>query len=277
MLESSKTLAALTFALGVLASLSPASRAAEAPVPLTPKQMESAVTLDSLTVPTPGELFAALGKQCKPNWAGQYRGPINTAYSDRAQAALNLGGLIADGYIAVEAMDGRQVKNLGRDILDLSKTLGINKEILARGGSITQFANDNDWNALKEELEATQNEAKQAMDALHDEDLVILVSLGGWIRGTQVVSDVVLKNFSGQNAAILRQPQIVGYLRGKLDKLAPKLHDSALIKSVDDGLGGIEKMVSFPLGSTASKEDVQKLHDQAAELVKLIATKKTES
>ncbi len=110
-------------------------------------------------------MFAALNKQCKPNWGAQARGPINTAYSDRAQAALNLGGLIADGYIAVEAQDGQQVKNLGRDILALAKNLGISKEILARGNSIQQFADDNDWPALREELESTQNEVKQEMDA----------------------------------------------------------------------------------------------------------------
>ena len=64
------------------------------------------------------------------------------------------------------------------------------------------------------------------MDNLHDEELVTLLSLGGWIRGTQVVSDVVLKNFSQQTSCILRQPALVEYLRGKLDKLSPKTKDS---------------------------------------------------
>ena len=233
--------------------------------------MAGAVTLDAMTVPTPGELFAALNKQCKPNWISEYRGPIGTAYSDRPQAALNLGGLIADGYIAVEAQDGQQVKNLGRDILALSKTLGISKDILARGNSIQQFADGNDWNSLKETLEALQNEVKLEMDNLHDDELVTLLNLGGWIRGTQVVSDVVLKNFSQETSCILRQPALVGYLRGKLDKLSPKVKDAPLVKSVAAGLDSLGKLVSFPYGATASKEDVQKLHDQAADLMKTIA------
>ena len=181
------------------AQASAAAPAVPEATPLTAEQMAASMTSDAMTVPTPGELFAALNKQCKPNWGAQARGPINTAYSDRAQAALNLGGLIADGYVAVEAQDGQQVKNLGRDILALAKNLGISKEILARGNSIQQFADDNDWNALKEELEATQNEVKQEMDALHDEELVTLLSLGGWMRGTQVVSDVVLKKFQSEH------------------------------------------------------------------------------
>ena len=87
--------------------------------------------------------------------------------------------MIADGYVAVEAMDGQQVKNLGRDILALAKNLGISKGILDRGESIKQFADDNDWSALKEELEAMQGEVKQEMDSLHDEGLVTLLERRG--------------------------------------------------------------------------------------------------
>lgn len=252
-----------------------ASSAPLAAPPLTSEQMASALTLDTITVPTPGELFAALNKQCKPNWTAEYRGPITTAYSDRAQAALNLGGLIADGYIAVEAMDKQQVKNLGRDILALSKNLGINKGILDRGESIKRFSDESDWNALKEELEAMQNEVKQEMAALQDDELVTLLSLGAWIRGTYVVSDVVLKNYSQNTSCILRQPALIGYLRGKLDKLSPKVKDSPFMKTVTGGVENLGKLVSFPLGDTASKDDVQKLREQAGDLLNVIAKKES--
>ena len=241
--------------------------------PLTKDEMAAAQTLDAITIPTPGELFAALNKQCKPNWIALARGPINTAYSDRAQAALNLGGLIADGYIAVEAQDGQQVKNLGRDILTLAKNLGISKEILGRGKSIQDLVDETDWNSLREELESTQNDVRQAMEALHDEELVTLLSLGAWVRGTQVVSDVIVRNFSQQTSCILRQPQLVGLLRSRMDNLSPKTKDLPLIKAVDAKLGEIAATVSFPYGATPSKEDVQKLNAQATELVNLIAKK----
>ena len=251
-----------------------AAPAADVP-PLTPEQMSASVSLDALTVPSPGELFAALNKQCKPNWIAQYRGPIGTAYGDRAQAALNLGGLIADGYVAVEAHDGQQVKNLGRDILALAKNLAISKDILARGSSIQQFADDNDWTSLKEDLEALQNEVKLEMDNLHDDELVTLLNLGGWIRGTQVVSDVVLKNFSQETSCLLRQPALAAYLRAKLDKLSPKVKGEPLVQTVGAGLDNLAKLVSFPFGATPTKEEVQKLHDQAADLMKTIAKRES--
>src|SRR6266540_211064 len=172
-------------------------------------QLEKAARSDSITIPTPGELFTALEKSGKINWAGQYRGPIPVTYSNRAQIALNLGGLIADGFIAVEAKDGQQVKNIGSDIIKLAKALGVSEKLLGRGSSINEFAENNEWDTLQEELEATQNEVKSSMQSHADQDLVILVTLGGWIRGTQVVTAAILQNYDEHSAKVLRYSSMV--------------------------------------------------------------------
>src|SRR5438876_8117067 len=162
---------------------------------LSRDQLAKAVRSDSISIPTPGELFTALEKPGKPNWTGQYRGPILMTYRNRAQIALNLGGLIADGFIAVEAKDSQQVKNIGSDIIKLAKALGVSENVLSRGNSINEFAEHNEWDTLQEELEATQNEVKSSMQSHADQDLVILVTLGGWIRGTQVVTAPILESY----------------------------------------------------------------------------------
>src|SRR5881397_1521190 len=167
---------------------------------LTADQLAKAARSDLITIPTPGELFAALGKTGKTNWSGQYRGPIPVTYSNRAQIALNLGGLVADGFIAVEAQDGQQVKNIGADIIKLAKALGVSENVLGRGKSINDFAENDQWDALQEELEATQNEVKTSMQSNRDNDYVILVSLGGWVRGTQVVTGSIMKDYKADAA-----------------------------------------------------------------------------
>src|SRR5450755_454203 len=202
------------------------------PKPLASDQLAKAIKTDTLTIPTPGELFAALEKPGKTDWSGQYRGPIPTTYSNRAQIALNLGGLIADGFIAVEAQDSQQVKNIGTDILRLAKALGVSENVLSRGKSINEFAENNQWDALQEELEATQNEVKTSMQSNQDQDYVILVSLGGWIRGTQVVSGSVLANYNEASAKVLRQPALVSYIQSKVKEMSPDLQKDPLVKSV---------------------------------------------
>jgi len=245
---------------------------AEAPR-LSSQQLANAIRNDSITIPTPGELFAALGKPGKPNWADQFRGPITTSYRDRAQIALNLGSLIADGFIAIEAEDSQQVKNIGSDIIRMAKALGVSENILSRGNSINEFAENNEWDALQEELEATQNEVKSSMKSHQDQDLIILVSLGGWIRGTQAVSGAVLQKFDERAAKVLRQPALVNFIESKMNDVSPELRSDPLVKQVTAQLGTVEKLVSFPAGKAPTVEDVRKVHEAVGQIMQEIQRK----
>lgn len=226
-----------------------------------------------MSIPTPAELFAALGKSGKTNWSSQYRGPMPMTYRNRAQIALNLGGLIADGFIAVEAKDSQQVKNIGSDIIRLAKALGVSESLLSRGNSINEFAEHNEWDTLNEELEATQNEVKSSMQSHADQDLVILVSVGGWIRGTQVVSGAIMKNYDERSAKVLRQPALVKLMQSKVNEISPELRSEPLVKDVSEQLTGIEKLVSFPPGKAPSVDEVRKLNEAVGNVMEKIENK----
>jgi hypothetical protein len=140
--------------------------------------------------------MAALGKVGKKvDWSSKTRPPIPTDFPDRGQLALNLGTLVADGYLAVEAESKQDVKNIGKDIIALAKNLGVSKELTDRGKSLEDFANDGQWDVLREELEATQNEVKNKFSAGGDVDLIALVSVGAWVRGTELVASHVAKTY----------------------------------------------------------------------------------
>ena len=244
-----------------------------APNHLGPEQMAKAAQTDAITIPTPGELFAALEKPAKPNWTGAYRGPVPTTYKNRAQIALNLGGLIADGFIAVEAQDGQQVKNIGTDVIKLAKALGVSQNVLSRGNSINDFAETNQWDSLQEELEATQNEVKNSMQSHSDQDLVILVSIGGWIRGTQVVSGSVAANYDERTARLLRQPALLKFIHAKLNDVSPELRNDPLVKTVNDQLSTLEKLVAYPPGKSPDLDDVKKVNGVVTDLIQHIQHK----
>jgi hypothetical protein len=238
---------------------------------LTPEEVQHALYTDTMTVPTPGEVFAAIDKGGKPNWSSQYRPPTSFNSTSRAQVALNLGTLIADGFIAVEAKDGQQVKNIGRDVLTLAKKLSVSDSVLARSKSITQFAEDGAWAQLDEELAATQNEVKQALEQNRDADLITLVSVGGWVRGTEVVTGLLLQNYNTDDARLLRQPALVAYLRSKLDQVNPKLRDDKVVGQVSQQLQAVEKMVNFPADHVPSAEEVRSLNGLVANMTKQIS------
>src|SRR5438477_7468763 len=236
-------------------------------------QLAKAVRSDSISIPTPGELFAALEKPGKTNWSGQYRGPMPMTYRNRAQIALNLGGLIADGFIAVEAKDSQQVKNIGSDIIKLAKALGVSENLLRRGNSLNEFAENDEWDVLQEELEATQNEVKSSMQTHSDQDLVILVSVGGWIRGTQVVSAAIMQNYDERSAKVLRQPALVSFIHSKINDISPGLRAEPLVKDVNEQLVVIEKLVSFPASKAPSVEEVRKANEAVGKVMEAIQNK----
>jgi hypothetical protein len=249
-----------------------ASAAAEA-TPLTPEQMTGATRIDGLSIPMPGEFMAALNKLGKIDWASKFRVPIGTSYTSRPQMALNLGGLIADGYIAVEAQDAPQVKNIGRDVLTLAKSLGVSKDVMERSSSIEAFAEKGEWDQLKEELEATQNEVKESMAEAKDQDLVTLVTVGGWLRGVEVISGQIAAHYTELGGKLLRQPGIIAFLNQHLDKLPDKVKEDSSVRTVRKRMADIEKLVAFPLDKAPTADQVKELNMLAADTLKDITKK----
>ena len=185
--------------------------------------------------------------------------------------ALMLGVLVADGYIAVEAQDGQGVKNTGKDIINLGTKLNVSKTILGRGNSINDFAENNDWSALREELEATQNEVKLAMAEQKDQNLVILVTVGAWARGIDVASRFIDKNYTPGLASLLRQPAIIDYLLSQLSLLPSGLRTDPQVLHLQQGLESILKLVDTDPAKPPTQEAVKSLSTTATELVTSIA------
>src|SRR5687768_1418828 len=233
------------------------------PGPLTKEEIATAVTDDKFSLPIPGELFAALGKQGRIDWSALLRKTPSGTFTSRQQIALNLGALVADGYLAVEAQDKQQVKNIAKDIRSLAKAIGVEEGLLSRGSSIVQFAESGQWETLREELEATQNEVIAAMVAHKDQDLVTLVMLGGWLRGTDVVSAYIATHYAAENARVLRQPAVVDHFVQKLAIMPKKVTDNPLMDSVRLTLFDIKKAVTFGTEVTPTEDDVKKLSELA--------------
>ena len=221
----------------------------------------------------PGEFMAALNKLGKLDWTAKFRPPISTNFSSRSQLALNLGGLIADGYIAIEAEDAPQVKNIGKDVLAVAKVLGVSKDVLERSSSIANFADTAHWDQLKEELEATQNEVKTAMTEHKDQDLVTLVTVGGWLRAMEVISGHIAAHYSEPGAKLLRQPGIAAFLDQAARLALGKSADDASVAAVRKKMADIETLIAFPITSAPAVDDVKKLNALTSEIVKQISKK----
>ncbi|MBE2179559.1 MAG: hypothetical protein IAE97_03725 [Chthoniobacterales bacterium] len=241
---------------------------------LTARQMKGAEHVAPVSIPTPAEFFAAIDKAGKPDWASLYREPGPTSYPTRTQTALNLGALVTDGYMAVEAQDGQQVKNTGKEIIALAKALGVGEDVLVRGKSIGDFADKNDWFALREELDATTNEVRRAMAGQRDAALASLITAGAWLRAIQVGSRAALLNGEEQSLMLLRQPALIAMLREDLRQLPDKARGGPVITRTDMTLTAVEDMMTPPDGEPFGTERVVSIRDTTSQLVSDMSSNK---
>ncbi len=116
----------------------------------------------------------------------------------------------------MQAEDAPSVKEIGQRVVSLAKGIGVGNSIVPHAKAITEAADRRNWNGVRQELDRTQNSVQQAMNEVHDEKLSQLVSLGGWLRGTQVLTSVVDRHFSTDGAELLHQPDLLEYFQRKL-------------------------------------------------------------
>jgi hypothetical protein len=109
-----------------------------------------------------------------------------------------------------------------------------------------------------------------AMNEVHDEKLSQLVSLGGWLRGTQVLTSVVTKHFSADGAELLHQPDLLVHFQTQLQSM-PEFN-VPIIRDIQNGLGQVKPLVD--VGSAhISAESVRKINDITTKLDNGIVTK----
>jgi hypothetical protein len=119
--------------------------------------------------------------------------------------------------------------------------------VLARGKSISDFADRNDWSALREELDATTNEVRLAMAAQRDEGLATLIAAGAWIRALQVGSRAAELSGEGKADETLSQSALLIYLRDDLDKLPEKSRNAPAVERVRGVLSLLEEQAKAPV------------------------------
>jgi hypothetical protein len=253
----------------LLAAMSLAVRGAEVPKHIDVKQLSKKI--EDVVVPLPNEVFGALNKLGGVNWHDYVRNEKGPTFTERPRIALLLGAVIADGFIAVQAEDTQTVKDIGQRVLALSKSIGVSSSITAHAKAITDAADKRNWASVRQELDKTQNSVQQAMNEVHDEKLSQLVSLGGWLRGTEVLTAVVTKRYSEEGSELLHQPDLLNYFETRLQAM-PEFN-MKLLQDIHQALIEVKPLID--VGDThIPPASVKKINDITTRLGDAI-TKKT--
>ena len=261
------------FVVIALTSYATAEPPSRSPVRELPPQSKP---IDDVLVPVPREVFKSLDKFANSNWVSVQRRGLarwKPHGGDQPQAALLLGALIAEGFIAVEAKDEDQVKNIGSAVLKVAAAIGVEKSVLRRSRAIVEYAERGDWNAVRGEWDGVFADVEGAMRELDSEQLSQLVSLGGWLRGTEALTALLLQNYSTDRAELLRQPASLDYFEKRITEMNREVRSRALVARMQEGIRRIRPLVRSD-GARLSEKTVKEIGAITKELVEEIDVKR---
>lgn len=198
--------------------------------------------------------------------------PVNRRTpADRVLLSMELGALIAEGFLVVQCEKTDAIKDVGRSLLDYAKALSAGDRIGKHSQSLMEHSLTGKWDKLRRELSATQRDVEIEMILLQDAAAVHLVSLGGWVRAFEIATCSVANHYSEETSRCLRYYGIAKYYLESLDNLNPKLKGDTLVKALRQELAELLPLMSGADKKPLTLEQVKALRNKAAELSRLVS------
>ncbi len=188
---------------------------------------------------------------------------------DRADLAIELGFLIADGFLMVQAEQLKDVEKMAKDLTRYGKALGAGERVNRHAAGLLESAKNGKVPQLKIELSATQRDVEDELVTLKDADLAHLISLGGWIRALEVSSVAVDKQFSPERARKVMRQDIAEYYSDCITGLEPKISARSNYLAIRDLLEGLSKKMNLENGKEPTPESMKEIRKISTQLVEL--------
>lgn len=226
--------------------------------------------VDEVVVPVPSEVFGVLDKLGQPDWHRELRLSEVPRSSDRVKLALLFGTVVAEGFIAVQAQDAEAVEETGREVLRLAKAIGVEKAVVPHCQSIFEAARNQDWHSIRREFDRTQKTVRTTMEEMRDTDLAHCVSIGGWLRGTEVITTVIRSGYSEERADVLNQPDLANHFVDQLERMLEGDGKNETLHEIRSGVDKIQKVMQTKGDRSISPHGVSKIYRLSHRLVDMI-------
>jgi hypothetical protein len=188
---------------------------------------------------------------------------------DRADLAIELGFLIADGFLMVQAEQLEKVEEMAKNLTRYGKALGAGERVNRHAAGLLDSAKKGDVAQLKIELSSTQKDVEDELVTLQDADLAHLISLGGWIRALEVSTVAVDKQFSAERARKVMREDIAEYYSDCISGLEPRISDRPNYLAIRDLLEGLCARMTLEGDKDPTPETMKDIRKMSAQLVEL--------
>lgn len=216
------------------------------------------------TAPSISKIFAQLDNL--PAIPEEYvlrRRPENLPM-DAGKLALEMGYLLADGFIAVRSGHMNDIKPIALDLSRYGKAIGVGEKMNTYSASLLEHAEKGQLEEFKRILTSTQEAVNEELTALRDPDLAHLLALGGWVRALEASAVAIEQRFDAGQAAIIFYPDAPAYFNEILSGLHPRTAKRLRVANMSGHLEQLASRMTLAPGETPTPDKVRAIRESAA-------------
>lgn len=180
--------------------------------------------------------------------------------------ALEMGYLMADGFIAVRSGHMNDVKPIALDLSRYGKAMGVGEKMNSYSASLLEHAEKGQLEEFKRILSSTQSAVNEELTALRDPDLAHLLALGGWVRALDASAAAIEQKFDANQAIVIFYPDAPAYFNEILQGLNPRTAKRLKVDQLGLLLEKLAGTMTLNEGEAPSIEKVRIIRETAASI-----------
>ncbi len=193
--------------------------------------------------------------------------------TDTGTLALEMGYLLADGFIAVRSGHMNDIKPIALDLTRYGRAMGVGERMNMHSASLLENAEKGQLEKFRENLAATQSDVNAELTALRDPDLAHLIALGGWVRALDASAAAIENRFEPTQAATIFYPDAPAYFDEVLGYLNPQTGSKLKVARMRAILREMAEQMKLAPGEAPTLEKVRALHNITQRLSTLVVGK----
>ena len=187
--------------------------------------------------------------------------------------AIEMGYLLADGFIAVRSGHMNDIKPIALDLTRYGNALGVGEKMNSHSAGLLEHAEKGQLDEFKRILSSTQSDVNAELTSLRDPDLSHLIALGGWIRALEASAAALSERFDAEKAKAVFYPDAPEYFSEVLDGLSPRTARRIEAAKMSAMLREMVELMTLAENELPDLSRVQTLLQKAGELSSLAVGK----
>lgn len=187
--------------------------------------------------------------------------------TEAGRLALEMGFLMADGFIAVRSGHMNDVKPIALELVRYGKALGVGDKMNAHSASLLENAEKGQIELFKQNLASTQEDVNAEFVSLRDPDLAHLIALGGWVRALEAATAAIASKFDAQQASVIFYPDGPAYFSEILSGLNPQTSQKMHTEYMRQLLDVLTERMTLDADATPTPEQIEAVRSVIKELL----------